>query len=471
MKKNIYLFSFLLLFLFFTLMFPTFAAQDPSFDSAYNNQAGAFYARGVPITITQNPDNEEESIIAWNDQTVTVPKTVTVFGGGSKGENYDSSSITMESGIVYSIAGGGISTEQGNNSTVQNASIVINNGTVTGNVVGGGALYATVENSSITINNGNIGCIYGGGLASVTIDSGAQTVGTKDQANNSPNRVNKVDIIINNVTACAPSMPGGFIYGGGQSYSYVGESNLTIRGGDYTKTTITAGSSDGYTETSNVEISGGTINEFQTINNGTLNSANVTITAGAITNFYVGAETGKTSLTGTVNKAKINLLAGTINTLQAGRSNSQDLEIDKQNYIVIQTQSFIAKNNNLKPDSIISVVYDVEIEPKNLIIRMGETEEITSTVTITPDEYENLFENQLLWESDNPTIAEVDEVGMVSGVEVGATKVRALLLDESEVAQVTVLNNLPPEIKIAIFIVALIFLALIIVTILIFVLR
>lgn len=468
MKKNFYLFLISFLLLCITLMFPTFAAQDPSFDANFNNQAGAFYARGVPITITQNPDNEEESIIAWNDQTVTVPRTVTVFGGGSKGENYDSSSITMESGEVYSIVGGGISTEQGNNSTVQNASIVINNGTVTGNVAGGGYLYATVENASITIQNGNVGGIYGGGLASVTIDSSAQTVGTKDQADQSPNRVNKVDIVINNITACAPMMPGGYIYGGGQSYSYVGESNLTIHGGDFTKTTITAGSSDGYTESSNVEITGGTINTFQTINNGTLNSAKVTMTAGAVNKFYVGAETGKTSLTGTVTKAEINLLAGTIETLQAGRSNSQELEIDKQDHVVIKTQSFIVKNDNLKPDSITPVIYDVEIKPKDLIIRMGETEEITSTVTITPEEYENLFANQLLWESDNPTIAEVDEAGMVSGVEVGATKVRALLLDESEIAQVTVLNNNPPEINLAIFIVSLILLALIIVTILMF---
>ena len=266
MKKIIYLLSFSFLLLFVVLVVPSSATETPNYDPNYNNNSGAFYAKGTPITISQNPQSEEGAVITWNNENVTVPKTVTIFGGGSKGESYDSSNITMEGGEIFSVVGGGISTEQGSTSTVQNASITINGGTVSANVVGGGYLYATVENSSITVNNGIVEGIVGGGFASIMIDSRIHTVGTPEQAKQSPNRVNKVDIVINNVTMPPSTLPGGFIYGGGQSNSYVGESNLTIHGGDFTKAYITAGGADGYTETSNVKISGGTINTFQTVN-------------------------------------------------------------------------------------------------------------------------------------------------------------------------------------------------------------
>ena len=72
------------------------------------------------------------------------------------------------------------------------------------------------------------------------------------------------------------------------------------------------------------KISGGNIAEFQSVNRGTVEKANVKVDGGNIEKFYVGGETEDSTVTGTINNVETNLIGGNINTLNVGTSNSQD---------------------------------------------------------------------------------------------------------------------------------------------------
>ena len=169
------------------------------------------------------------------------------------------------------------------------------------------------------------------------------------------------------------------------------------------------------------------------------------MTSGTITDFFVGGKTGDLSVTGAINKAQINILSGTIEDLQPGISNSSTLDIDKQNYKVVKTQNFTVKDNHLKPGSIIDVVYNIEISPKELFLKPEESKQLKSVITIEPSEYAYLFQDYLLWKSENPNIASVTKIGTVNAVNLGKTKITAQLLDESGTVIVTVKNSDDPS--------------------------
>lgn len=79
-----------------------------------------------------------------------------IFGGNNAGGITNTSNVTVNSGNISNIYGGGNSTNSG--ITYVN----INGGTITGDVFGGSNLVGTVQESNVTINNGNINNVYGG---------------------------------------------------------------------------------------------------------------------------------------------------------------------------------------------------------------------------------------------------------------------------------------------------------------------
>ena len=73
-----------------------------------------------------------------------MPNTVSIFGGGNGG-NFASSSITMNSGTVQNLIGGGIGFTEDTSAFVSNTKIVMNDGNVTNAIVGGGYFFATFD--------------------------------------------------------------------------------------------------------------------------------------------------------------------------------------------------------------------------------------------------------------------------------------------------------------------------------------
>lgn len=319
MKK---LFCFLAIIATFGLInIPSFATEAPSYDSTYNSNTGAFFANGTPIVISEVDGN---TVITWDGGSQIVPNTVSVFGGGVSG-NYDSTQITMESGTIQNLIGGGIGYTPDNSSNVINTNITINGGTITNAVTGSGYFNAKVSNSNIQMNGGTALSVQGGGMASGKINGINYSVGNKNDAIHSSNRTDIANIVIS----------GGKItyglFGGGQGYSYTGTVYLTISDGDLNGSYVTAGGSNGYTKSANIKLTGGKIGVYQTINRGTLNNASIKVAGSSINKFYVGGETEDKSVTGVINNINTYLISGNIENLDYGTSNGTPLTIDDEN--------------------------------------------------------------------------------------------------------------------------------------------
>ena len=210
MKK---LFCFLAIIATFGLInIPSYAAETPVYDGTFNNNQGAFFANGAPIVISEVDGN---TTITWNGGSQIVPNTVSVFGGGN-GINYESSQITMENGIVQNLVAGGLGYTADKSSTVTNANVIINGGTISNAVAGGGYFNAKVNKSNIQMNGGSALTVQGGGMASGKIDGLNYSVGTKEDSENSPNRPENAKVTISGGKVTYG------VFGGGQGYSYTG---------------------------------------------------------------------------------------------------------------------------------------------------------------------------------------------------------------------------------------------------------
>lgn len=352
------------------------------------------------------------------------------------GSNYKSSNIIMNSGEVSVIVGGGVSIQENLPAKVENSTITINGGTVLGSVIGGGYLYSEVTNSNIIVNNGNVAAVGGGGVASVTVNGVYYSIGTEEAPQLSPNRTENVSVTINNGTINSPKLNYGLVYGGGQGYSYVGNANLIINGGDMSKAYVTAGGSNGYTGKSNVEINGGDINIYQSVNRGIVEEAVTKVTGGNIQKFYVGGETEDTSVTGTINKVEVALLDGTVNVLDAGKSNSQPIVLDQSNYNVLKTDDVEILNDNISSEEI-EITYEISVTPQSMRITENESQKIDVIIKTIPTGYDRFF-NNVNYKSSNEEIATVTDDGVVTGIKKGTTTITVSLLEEESSMNVTV---------------------------------
>lgn len=437
MKKIMYL-GIILFALCILITIPVYAADEPYYDKTYNNNAGAFYAKGTDITIEEI---DSKTVVKWLGGSQEVPKSVTIFGGGQQDTSYSSSNITMNGGNIFCLVGGGISTQKDNSAIVENAKITVNGGNISGNVVGGGYLYSEVTDSAIEINGGEIESVIGGGFAELMIDGRTYYAGTADEPEKSGNRVEYVTIIINDVTIPVPDFPNGIVYGGGHSYSYVGETNIAINGGDLSKAYVTAGGTDGYTGKANVSITDGTIYLYQSVNKGIVGEVSTNITGGNIEKLFIGAESGVPPLTGKIEKCEIELMEGTIKYMSVGTNDSVPLVLDNEQYKLIQNEDVIIENSIIPDEQKILLFYNILINPKELQLAKGSSKIIESSVQITPKEYEYLFGNDINLESNDTDIATVSEEGIVTGINKGKTEIIASFLKKNQTVEVNVITD------------------------------
>lgn len=409
MKKLIILF--LLIFTFGLInISPTHASSLPIYDETYNNNQGAIYANGIPIIVSEE---DGKTLVSWDGGSLTVPISVTIFGGGNGG-NFASSNIIMNGGTVQNLVGGGIGFTEENSSYVSNSKITINSGIVTNAIVGGGYFYATVDTSNIEVNEGSIFSMQGGGIATGKISGKNYSVGTKDDAINSKCRVNTANTIVNDGTIQS------LLFGGGQGYSYTGTANLTINGGYMSKAYVTAGGSNGYTGNCTVKINGGSIYLYQSVNRGTVENANVKLNSGSIEKFYIGGETEDSTVTGTINAVTTNLVGGNIGTLNAGTSNGSVISIDNNYYTVTSTDDVKIVNDTID-NSKIKINYDFEILDDNLTLFTNKSKKLDLIVKTIPENYENIFYDTISYSSQNTDVASISNDGVITGMSKGNT--------------------------------------------------
>lgn len=222
---------------------PTFIGTDEDV-AAFKSYMGIdgdwqiIYGNGFPITISKSEnataDNQvtisflgegaPESIqIAGNTQAI-------VFGGSKEKDLNGNTSITMNSGKVGYLIGGGWGTygkSSANPKTANVQDVTIN---VTGGIVGliysGGLYSANVDDIHLTFKNATASHIYCGGF-----DQGQTTNTIETSWDSSVNHVTSSTLEMENATV------NGYLFlGGGQGYSYSKTvnatiSNSTLRGG------------------------------------------------------------------------------------------------------------------------------------------------------------------------------------------------------------------------------------------------
>lgn len=168
----------------------------------------------IKVTTTDLPENV----------SVELPGATTVVFGGKYNDDCETTNITIKSGTVYSIVGGGYGTSTEQSADVTTSTINLDGGTVTRWVIGGGAYYSTTETANInakgegtpTVNSWMIGCIESG------VIKGGEQYPEYAQA---PCRVGTMNLDIKKGTYWIIALAGG---NGDHSFTKTG--NATIKG-------------------------------------------------------------------------------------------------------------------------------------------------------------------------------------------------------------------------------------------------
>ena len=270
-----------------TVSVPVFADGTTASEPVYNADLNCFFANGTPITISAGADG---TTITWEGGSEAVPNNVSVFGGGHNTDAAMATSITMAGGTVRNIFGGGL-----HQSNVTSSSVTMTGGTVTEGLMGGGA-------SSTAPNCGcELGASYYNG-----------------DAMDSPCRVEDATVAVSGGSVFT-------LFGGGQGISYTGTADVTVSN-DADVEWATAGGSNGYTGTGTLNIQGGTIYVAQGVNRGSMDSIEINMTDGEVTNLYAGGETSDASVNGTYTKATVAVDGGTVGTLSPGSNGVAQVE-------------------------------------------------------------------------------------------------------------------------------------------------
>ena len=112
------------------------------------------------------------------------------------------------------------------------------------------------------------------------------------------------------------------LYGGGNGYSVVWNSNIKVEG-ETEINYLVAGGSNGYTNKSRVVMDGGHAKVMQGVNRGILNRAELILNGGVVDNFYVAGEVDP-GVTGVQHEAYVELNGGEVVKFFKGNSGLQE---------------------------------------------------------------------------------------------------------------------------------------------------
>ncbi len=307
-----------------------FAESTPATD---RDNPNFFFANGTAITISAK-DAGDGAVITWEGGgRQEVEANVTIFGG-SHAEDVTTTSITMNGGKVKNIVGGGL-----HNAKTTTTNIVINGGEVTGQVVGGGAS----SFSGTTCHSW-----YSGDVA------------------NANNTVGTANITVNNGTI-------GTVYGGGEGISRTEQVTINIVNG--TITNVIASGSNGYTGNANVNLNGGTIQNYFTVNRGQMDSAETIVDGATITNLYVGSdgeESGGWKDDGTIGSSSVEVLSGTVTNASMGYNGGTKSEGNKSAKEVGTLVFAPDTVENIKDNDMVTVTLNVLGEEISVLVAKGE---------------------------------------------------------------------------------------------------
>ena len=278
--------------------------------------------------LTQDASNYTSTITDPDDFVAEV--TGNVYGGGDLAGVTGNTTVYLRkanTSVGGSLFGGG------NEAVVSgNTAVNVDNGTVTQDVYGGGALANVGTNASnttqVTVTNGTIRNIYGGGLGRLSASAVNYTQAEADEYNTAHNLQSGDEGFVTTETVKTPAVPAKPAYvngavtvavNGGTVTEVFGCNNLNgapqstvevnITNGNITNV-FGGGNQAAYTGTPDVNISGGTITKvFGGGNEAGTGGSDVAITAGTISGGVYGGCNTSGTITG---NTTVTLTGGTI---------------------------------------------------------------------------------------------------------------------------------------------------------------
>jgi hypothetical protein len=115
------------------------------------------------------------------------------------------------------------------------------------------------------------------------------------------------------------------LYGGGNGYSVVWNSNIEVDG-DTEINFLIAGGSNGYTNKSRIVMNDGHAKVMQGVNRGILNRAELILNGGLVDNFYAAGDASDASVTGVQHEAYVELNGGQVKEFCFGTNGGVELE-------------------------------------------------------------------------------------------------------------------------------------------------
>lgn len=336
-----------------------------------------FFANGTPVTVTDNSSTTPDTIlISWDGGSKVADKTTTIFGG-SLDADCETASITVNSGTLSGIVGGGFGATKYANVTTAN--VTINGGTFN-QIFGGGYGLSKVTTANVTMNDGATNFLNGGGASYVV----NKEFGTA--SNN--NIVETVTITVNGGTVTKGTNDGELYVGGGSgSYTTVNKATLNMKAGNVR--VINAGASAGLVKDSTLNISGGTMSVVQTARKGTTEKATINVTGGTIDRLSSGVDPQEegASAKGIITASATSITGGTVKSLLTGNSNGTAIsDINTVNHFVAYKESTVTADSTGSKAYKISIASDVtngKVEIKTLTYNSDG--ELTVEILATPE--------------------------------------------------------------------------------------
>ncbi len=254
------------------------------------------FANGISITVKPDPDNPNQNIVTCDDDgsTMSVSTGIHIFAGS---HNTDAEKgpvkITVDGAKIGSVWGGGM-----HKSHVSNVEIVVKSGSNVKVVQGGGS----ASNSAITKCTEDCSDAF-----------------YKGDANSSPCVVDNATITVEDGATVSS------VFGGGEGISNTKNTTVNIKGGDIKF--VGAGGSNGRTGTANVNIEGGNIDLVQSVNRGTMDSAEIDVSGGTIGELFIGGEDAD-DVKGTITSSTVKVTGGTVESLAPGKSGDDVIDAE-----------------------------------------------------------------------------------------------------------------------------------------------
>jgi hypothetical protein len=117
------------------------------------------------------------------------------------------------------------------------------------------------------------------------------------------------------------------LYGGGNGYSVVWNTNIEVDG-DTEINFLIAGGSNGYTNKSRIVMNNGHAKVMQGVNRGILNRAELILNGGLVDNFYAAGDASDASVTGVQHEAYVELNGGQVKEFCFGTNGGVELEAE-----------------------------------------------------------------------------------------------------------------------------------------------